>query len=277
MKVTKIHIVLVVLALSIVFPLHTLAEETKVIQADGTAIFTDYITPAEAKVIALNNARRIAIEKAVGASSGADTMLYNSAAIDGLIQKANRAVIREEKILESRWNPLGDNKMAWHTRIQAEIALRDTEEDRSFKVTGVSVTRPGVEESDTLFHPGEKIQTRTIVNKRAYLQLFGIDQNGLAVKLYPVRFTEQELVEPGDTYVFPTQHEMKFGLKIRVSTPKGQDALVESILAIATKEKGRLFSGVHLENASITDIAKKLTAMNSSQWATKSVSYEVRQ
>jgi hypothetical protein len=166
--------------------------------------------------------------------------------------------------------------MSWYTSIEATVIISDKEEKRILGVTGISVERPGSGKSDTIFHPEERIQVKTIVSKNSYIQIFGVDQNGLVFRLFPVRLTEQELILAGDSFVFPTEHEMRFGIKIKVSPLKGQDRLVESIMAIATKEKGKLLSKEHIEHATITDIMKELALMNPSEWGIKTTTYEVK-
>jgi hypothetical protein len=261
----------------LLIPYVACAEETQTIEATGTAFFTDYMTPVDARAIALNNARRIALEKVLGKTPRADSIVYDSAAIDGLIGFASAATIRSEEILESRWEPLEGGNMGWHTSISAKIDLVEQKDQKSLNIVEVSVGRPGIDQPDTLFHPGEKIQVRLKVNKRSYLQLFGIDQNGLAFRLYPSRLTGQELIEPDDTFVFPTKHEMRFGINIRVSDLKEADKLIESILVIVSKEKGKLLSREHILQATVSDIMKELSTMSRSRWAAKATSYEVKE
>lgn len=255
---------------------HALAETTESVIAEGRAIFTDNMTPAEAKAIALNNARRHALEKTMGIQERGDDLVYKGSIVDEVVNWAARTHISEEKILESRWEPLTSGGMAWYTQIKSTIAIKKGNKDRSLMVTDVSVTRPGHERGDTIFHPGENIQARVKVSKDSYIQLFGIDQNGLAFRLFPVRMTAQELLYPGESFIFPTEHEMKFGIKIRVSPLKGTDRLVESIMAIARKKKGKLLEKEHIDHATVTDIMRELSSKDPADWAVKTSSYEVK-
>lgn len=268
---------MVFVVLFLLTPLSVLAQGKEVVTSTGRAFFNDHMTPAEAKAIALNNARRNSLEKALGISPRGDTLVYDGSNIDEIIGLAPRGVISEEKIIESRWEPLEKGAMAWFTKIEATVTPIDRKGSKSFAITEVSVIRPGTEKSDTVFHPGEKVQVRTEATEKAFFQIFGIDQNGIVSRLFPVRFTEQELILAGEKFVFPTEHEMKFGLKIRVSTLKGIERSVESIMVIATKEKGRLLSRGHFEIGTLSDIMKELSSIDESKWAVKTVSYEVRE
>jgi hypothetical protein len=276
MKEIAIYAMCLFLFLFSFTPLYVQADETKSVTAEGRAIFTDNMTPAEARAIALNNARRHALEKTLGKPEREDDLTYNNSVLDELVNWASRAHISEEKILESRWHPLTNGGMAWYTQITTTIAVKDRKVDRSLMVTDVFITRPGQEKGDTVFHPGEKIQVRTKVSKDSYVQFFGIDQHGLAFRLFPVRMTAQELLSPGETFIFPTEHEMKFGLKIRVSPLKGVDRLVESIMVIAWKQKGKLLEKEHIDHATVTDIMRELSTNDAVDWAVKTASYEVK-
>lgn len=266
---------LLLIGLWMILPQLSPAQAAEVISAEGRAVFSDFTTPAEAKAIALNNARRNALEKATGMRSHGDTLAYDSAVIDPLIELAARASISREKIMESSWEPRADVGMGWRTKIEASIAVSEEKEKKTFKITDISVWRPGTGKSDSLYHPSEKIQVKTKFNEKGFLHLFGIDRNGIAHRLYPVRFTEQELILGGQEYVFPTEHEMKFGLKIRVSALQGMDESFESVMAVATKKRGTLLDKNHMENATITDILMELSSMDNSEWAVKSVTYRV--
>jgi len=54
------------------------AEGIKVVIAEGKAVLGDDRTPAQAKAIAMNNARRNALEEAVGVNLHSSTLVYNS-------------------------------------------------------------------------------------------------------------------------------------------------------------------------------------------------------
>lgn len=252
------------------------ADAAEAVTAEGRALFTNYMTPAEAKAIALNNARRHAIEKILGITERGDDLVYNGSITDEVINWAARARISEEKILESRWDPLANGGMAWFAKIRATITMQKGPGDRALMVTDVSITRPGQDKKDTVFHPGENIQARVKVSKDSYVQLFGIDQHGLAYRLFPVAMTAQELLSPGETFIFPTQHEMKFGIKIRVSPLKGTDRILESIMAVAWKKKGKLLEKKHIDHATVTDIMNELSSKDPAVWAVKTASYEVK-
>src|SRR3990172_8671209 len=56
---------------------HTV-EEVKVVTAEGKIVLGDYTTPARARAIAMNNARRTALEAAVGVNLHGSSVIYNS-------------------------------------------------------------------------------------------------------------------------------------------------------------------------------------------------------
>src|SRR3990172_5493274 len=53
-------------------------EEVKVVTAEGKIVLGDDTTPARARAIAMNNARRTALEAAVGVNLHGSSVIYNS-------------------------------------------------------------------------------------------------------------------------------------------------------------------------------------------------------
>lgn len=268
---------LVLLALTILLPRSLPAQVTQTVQAEGRAFFDDYTTPADAKAIALNNARRNALESALKVSARGDAAFYDGVLINAMVEIATMAFIGEEKFIENRWDPHTGSRMAWYAKIEAAINFIEREEAGSLRITEAVIGRAGQRKSDTLFHPGEKIQIWVTINERAHLQMFGVDQYGRASILYPSRLTGQERIRPNKRFVFPTEHEMRFGIIIKTSDLKGKTEAAESVLVVATKEKTSFFSDGHNEHLTVTDIMKELSLLDRSDWAAKATSFTVKE
>ena len=74
-------------------------DNIQVIEKEGEAVLGDDMTQAQAKALALNNARRAAIEQASGVIVHGSSVVYNFQLISDLVASATRGVIVKEEIL----------------------------------------------------------------------------------------------------------------------------------------------------------------------------------
>jgi len=73
--------------------------DIQIIEKEGEAVLGDDMTPAQAKALALNNARRSAIEQASGVIVHGSSVVYNFQLVSDLVASATRGVIVKEEIL----------------------------------------------------------------------------------------------------------------------------------------------------------------------------------
>src|SRR5919109_5296710 len=109
-------------ALLLIFlPLHTAAaDDIKTVKADGEAFLGEETTPSEAKAIALNNARRHALEGAVGIAVHGASVIYNYELVNDLVVAATKGLIVKEKVLENSCGTR-DNQLFCLAKIEASI------------------------------------------------------------------------------------------------------------------------------------------------------------
>ena len=74
-------------------------DNIQIIEKEGEAVLGDDMTPAQAKALALNNARRSAIEQASGVIVHGSSVVYNFQLVSDLVASATRGVIVKEEIL----------------------------------------------------------------------------------------------------------------------------------------------------------------------------------
>jgi hypothetical protein len=263
--------------LAVVSALSAFAGDVKVVEAEGRAVVGDYITPAEAKAIALNNAKREALETAVGTAMHGSTVIYNSELINDLIVTATKGLIVRQDILEDGC-ATEDGQYVCSVRIKAHVRPLNLERRGNFRITGASVGRPGggAAVRNLVFQNNDEIQIRVKANKDSYVNVFSVDQNGNVIKLYPGEYFKPELLSADKEFVFPEEKERAMGLALRVSTPGEAKKAVESVLIVATSEKVGLLAGESADGPTITDLMRELSELDPSVWTEKAIGYEVR-
>ena len=250
--------------------------DVRIIVAEGKAILGDDSTPAQARAIALNNARRKALEEAVGVDLHASSLLYNSELISDLVVTATRGLIIKQTVLEDKCYSEAE-KIYCVAKIEAHVKPLSIEKDKQFNILSASVHRPDQEAtvSTTVFQNNDEIQIRVTASEPSFINIFSVDQYGKVFKLYPNDYLKPAVVPAGKEFIFPDNNLRARGLKLTVTTPKGLNQGIESVLIISTKEEGHLLSDTSIQNPTISDLMRELSELNQSSWAEKTVGYEV--
>jgi len=249
----------------------------KIVIGEGWAQLGDDTTPAVAKATALNNARRDALEQGVGVAVRGTSVVYNFELIRDLVTTATKGVITKEELLENKCET-GDGKIACTARIRAVVKPLDLDRRGDFRIVKAAVLRSGSERSMAVpvFQHGDEIQVRAKANKDIFMNVFGVDQYGNILKLYPNKVARGRLVLSGDDFVFPTSEQMAAGVHLRVKTPAGLTRAIESVLFIATTSPVNLLEDKPIENATLSDLMMELSRLSPSVWTDKTLGYEVR-
>lgn len=250
----------------------------KIVEAEGEALLGDDTTPAQARAMARNNARRNALEQAVGVKVRSSTVLYNSSLISDLVVTATKGLIVEEEIIEDGLTVRVDQKAYYVCRLKAYIKPINAEKHSNLKILTAEVFRAGSDRSlkNPVFQDNDEIQVHLSVNEDSYINIFSVSQDGRLSQLYPNKYFNQEQLAANETMVFPDDTQRALGLKLRVRTPKKLSTSLESVLVIAAKEKIELLPAGDVEESVLTDVLKKLSEIDPSLWADKTVGYEVR-
>jgi len=253
-------------------------ENLKTVQAQGEAYLSEETTPSEAKAVALNNARRQALEQAVGVVVHGTTAVYNYQLINDMVFTATKGLIVKETILEHKCQTRAE-QISCIARIEATVKPLSLEKKGSLAIIKSVVQRPGKEGSalSPVFQKNDEIQVKVIVSEPSYLTLFSVDQHGNISKIYPNDYCNQTELDPEQEFIFPNDTHRSSGLKLRVQMPKGKKKAIESVLVIATKGKTALLSGRRIDNPSLSDLMAELSEFDQSLWANATVGYEARE
>ena len=252
-------------------------EEVKVVTAEGKIVLGDDTTPARARAIAMNNARRTALETAVGVNLHGSSVIYNSDLVSDLVITATKGLIVKQHVLEDRCYTEED-RIYCLVRIEAHVKpLLSQPDSKKVNILKASIRRPdkNTTADSPVFQDGDEIQIKAAASDNVFLNIFSIDQYGNVIKLYPNNYIKTEIILSGSEFVFPDDSLRNQGLKLRVATPKGMKSGIESVLIIATKEKGLFLTDPAIQNPTISDLMNDLSKLDPSSWSVKAIGYEV--
>jgi hypothetical protein len=258
-------------------PFFVYADDLITVIADGQAVLGEDTTPARARSLALNNARRSAIEKAAGVRVHGLSVVYNYQLISDLISAFSKGLIVKEEILKEDLKSDGKNVTCF-IRIKAHVKPLEHKKPGNFRIVKTEVFRAGGASNtkNPVFQNNDEIQIRVGVNTNLFLNIFSVSQDGRITKLLPNKYFKNNRASADRDFVFPDDVQRTTGLKLRVHSPKNLSSALETILIVATKEKVDLLSNSKQAENTITDLMYELSGIDQSLWAEKTIGYEVR-
>lgn len=248
---------------------------------EGVVPLTDEYTISEVKARSRNQARRLAVEKAVGNFIRSSTVVYNHVLADDLVQSVARGLVIEEQVLDEgvreSAHGSGTKALFYATKLKAKVQRVLAEHKEHFKIQG-SLNK-------TVFNSKDEIQIKVMSSRDAYLYIFNIGQDNTVTVLYPNAFVQNDALVAGKELVFPDERLRSIGVVLRVMPPVGADKAIERIKLVAISHKtdfitARFKEGIFqvygsMETGLITDLLKTLSAMDDSEWAESTLPYEV--
>jgi len=254
-------------------------EGVKVVIAEGIAPLGEDRSPSVARVMALNNARRSALEQAVGVELRGSSVLYNSDLVSDLVYTATRGLIVGESFIKNGTGlRMDNNKAIYHVKIRASVRPLDRLRKGNFKIMSAEICRVGgrCASHQPVFQDGDGIMVRVRANEDSYLSVFSVYGDGRVTKLYPNQYLRKAIVPARKAFVFPDDGLRGMGISMEVATPKNLSRAVETALIIATKAEPHFLEDIDENAATITDLMRQLSNIDSTFWAFKAVGYEVR-
>jgi hypothetical protein len=251
------------------------------VTVEGVVPVTDDHTMSEIKARSRNEARRVAVEQAVGHFVRGSTIVYNYVLADDLVQSVARGLVVEEQILEEgvreSTHESGVKSLFYATKLKARVKRVHSESKEHFKIHG-SLNK-------TVFYPRDEMQIRVTSSRNAYLYIFNIGQDHSVTVLYPNRFAQNGALVAGEELIFPDEKLRSVGIVLRVVPPAGAVKAIERIKLVAVTHqtdfiKDRFKEGIFQvydgkDTGLITDLLKALSALDDSEWAESTIAYEV--
>lgn len=254
------------------------------VTADGMAPFGSDMSLEEVRGKARDEARRNAIEQAVGLFVRGTTVLHNSMITDELVSSMARGVIEEEQWVEEHIEEVSDKRTGlkvavWHSKVKARVRPVRVERRAGFSLRA-SLNK-------TVFQDGDEALIKVQSSQPAYLHVFSVTQDGSVTLLLPNRFRADNLFQANQDYIVPDDRLRALGIKLRVLLPKQAKRAMEYIKVIATKKAINLVSdktpnGVFhtfdgADGGMIRDVVKRLAELEDEDWTETTLPYEVRQ
>lgn len=252
------------------------------VQAEGVVSLAENMTVAEAKARSRDEARRKAIEKAVGTFVKSQTIIYNAQVAEDLVHSLVRGIVVEEQVLEEGLRQLGretgDIALLYATKLKAKVKPMRVELRGDFRVKAAL--------NKTVFQEGEEMQITAAATKAAHFHIFNIGQDDTVTVLLPNRFTSSSTDQARQELIFPDESQRTMGIRLRVFPPQGERKAMEKIKVIATTKqidlmKGKVREGVYQvyagkDAALVTELLKELSLLDEAEWAEMTVPYEIR-
>lgn len=252
--------------------------------AEGLVPFQSDLSLNEVRSRARDEARRNAIEQAVGVFVRGKSVVHNSQIVDELISSVARGVIEEEQWVEEGIREVRDEKRpgspgaAYHVKLKAQVRPVRVERRADFEVHGAL--------DKQVYRDGEEASIRIRSSQPAYVHLFSVTPDGSVTLLIPNRFHAGSLVAAEQELVFPGDRLRSLGVNLRVVLPVGAKKATEYIKVIATRKPIQLvkeepaegvfhtFSGT--EGGMIQDVIRRLAQLEDEDWTETTLPYEVR-
>jgi hypothetical protein len=255
------------------------------IVAKGMAPFLKDMSLDEVRGRARDEARRNAIEQAVGVFVRSTSLMQNSQITDELISSVARGVIEEEQWGDEQIEEIKDDKRTgpamalYHATIKAQVRPVRVERRSGFELRA-SLNK-------TVFQDNEEALIKMRSSQTAFLHVFSVTQDGAVTLLLPNKFLSRNQITPEQELIFPNETLRAMGVRLRVSLPQGSKKVVEYIKVIATRKPIQLVGDgktdsvfkvyTGSENTMIQDVVKRLAQLEDEDWTETTVPYEVRQ
>lgn len=252
------------------------------VTAEGIVSLGDDTTVAEAKARSRDEARRKAIEQAVGTFVKGQRVVYNAQLAEDLVRSLVRGIVVDEQVVEEGVRQLrqdsGAPALQYATKLKAKVKPVRVEHKGDFTIR-TSLNK-------TVFQEKEEMQITAVPSRAAYLHIFNVGQDDTVTVLFPNRFAQNNFVDAQQELVFPDEAQRTMGILLRVFPPAGAKKALEKIKLIATTKRidllrGKIREGVYQvypgkDTALVTDLLRELSLLDESEWTETTVPYEVR-
>lgn len=261
----------------LILPVWAHASETPAIwfEAQGSAAAGEAESGVEAKARAKDDAKRNALEQAVGTFIKSHSVVANYQLAEDLTYASVRGKIEKVEVLKEWRDEL--DKDIYRVRLRALIMPVFPE-----KGEGLSVK---LSLSKTVLSEGDEVRIFYQADKESYVYLFVIAADGSVTLLFPNSLNQDNLVKPGTAYQFPAS-ESKISLKAVFLPGFKGDSAEETVKVIATREKEDIISLGFQEGmfkvydakstGMISDLVRRLNALEPSEWTQGAVVYTIK-
>ena len=249
-----------------------MAAEGLWVTAEGRAELVN-ITVNEAKAMAINDARRQAVEQVAGVRLSSATLVQDFQVLSDLINSSSYGQIIDQKII--RWDteslqkdPASAPVIIYKVKIKALVARPEGEPDPSFQIDARL--------NKNVFNAGEEMDLSAKFSRDCYVTLINLSADGKAIPLVPSRIRGENYIPAGSIFQFPDVEERRAGISLRVDTLPGHKKDREAMVIVATKNSRPLPPRIDEERSySSEEFGRWLVELPLSERTVKILPYQV--
>ena len=259
----------------LLLPLRAHAAETPAwVEATGESLGSEYDPPKEVMERAKNEAKRQAIEEAVGSYIRSHTLVSNSQLAEDMTYARVRGRIEKVQIISEE----RDKNEANLYRVKLRALVRPVYPEEG---EGISVK---LSLSKSALREGEEVKIYYQTNSDCYVYLFSVGADNSVTLLFPNSRDSDNLVKANSGRQFPPE-ESPIRLKA-MGLPEFSDKLSrERVKIIATRQKEVLLRGFQegmfkvydaRSTALVGDLARKLNQLDPADWGEALAEYTIQ-
>jgi hypothetical protein len=253
------------LVVLLIVPTLVFAAETAVwVEATGEAVGSDLDPPKEVMEQARNDAKRKAIEGAVGTFIRSHTLVTNGQLAEDLVFARVRGRIKMVKSISEKRDRRDPNHFL--VRLRALVQPVYPQEGE-----GISIT---LSLSKTTLKEGEDVKIYYQTNADSYVYIFSIAADNSVTRLFPNSRDQDNFVRAHCGQVFPPDN---YPIKLKAMSLPGlkQQPVVEKVKIIATRQREVVLQGFQEglfqvydahSTGLVGDLARKLNRLDPADW-----------
>ncbi|UFS71717.1 DUF4384 domain-containing protein [Geomonas sp. RF6] len=263
---------ILLVALLLLPPLARAATEPVWVEAVGESIGSEYDPPKEVMDRARNDAKRKAVEEAVGSFLRSHTLVSDAQLAEELTFARVRGTIDTVRIISEERD--GANPNLFRVRLKALVRPVLPKEGEGLDLK-LSVDRSVLKE-------GEEVKIYYQSNRDCYVYLFSIAADNSVTLLFPNSEMKDNFVKADAGMVFPPEAS---SLRLRpLRLPGSKGTVQEKVKLVATKKKEIILTGFQegmfqVHDASSTplvgDLARRLNQLDPAEWGDAVAAYTI--
>ena len=207
--------------------------EVEWVTVEGFAALEN-VTKDKARKMAIDDARRLAVERVVGVNLISQTLVINNEISGDVVSTIPYGkVVAQEIIAENveLTQSQGSGKapyLTYKVKMKVQVAEQKGKPDPFFTVDARINRR--------VFKEGDHIEIRVTPTKDAYISVFNILADETVLILVPNRFRQDNFVKANNTFIFPDKNDRSKSISLEAFTGDGRKETKEMFHILALKE-----------------------------------------
>jgi hypothetical protein len=255
--------------------------ESQWVTVEGIAPIEN-VTKSEARKMAIENARREAVEKVVGVDILSETMVINYNVSGDVVRTIPHGKVIGVEILKEDIELIPPEKpgeapfLAYKVKIKANVVKEKGRTDAFFRLDA-QINR-------SVFKEGDLIEIKVTPSRDCYVNIFNILEDEKVLVLFPNRFRRNGFVAANTTLVFPDEADRKRGISLEAFVGEGKAKVDEIFHILALREplqfntakfKEGIFGIYDGQSGLVNDLVKSIVGIPLQDRAEKFIQYRI--